>query len=89
MAPGNVIMSSIATTITSFDDYPGTSMATPHVAGAWAVLKGITPGASVTQVLNWLRTTGKTIVDTRNSNPLSIPRISVSAAAAKAVASVA
>lgn len=86
MAPGNVVMSSIATTSTSYDDYPGTSMATPHVAGAWAVLKGITPGASVTQVLNWLRTTGKTIVDTRNSDPLSIPRINVGAAAAKAVA---
>jgi hypothetical protein len=86
MAPGNVIMSSIATTATSYDDYPGTSMATPHVAGAWAVLKGITPGASVTQVLNWLRTTGKTIVDTRNGDPLSIPRINVGAAVAKAVA---
>ncbi len=86
MAPGNVIMSSIATTTTSYDDYPGTSMATPHVAGAWAVLKGITPGASVTQVLSWLRTTGKTIVDRRNSDPLSIPRINVGAAAAKAVA---
>jgi hypothetical protein len=61
-------------------------MATPHVAGAWAVLKGITPGASVTQVLNWLRTTGKTIVDTRNGDPLSIPRINVGAAVAKAVA---
>ena len=84
MAPGNVIMSSIATTATSYDDYPGTSMATPHVAGAWAVLKGITPGASVTQVLNWLRTTGKTIVDRRNGDPLSIPRINVGAAAAKA-----
>lgn len=86
MAPGNQVMSSIATTTTSYDDYPGTSMATPHVAGAWAVLKGITPGASVTQVLNWLRTTGKTIVDTRNGDPLSIPRINVGVAVAKAVA---
>ena len=83
MAPGNVVMSSIATTTTSYDDYPGTSMATPHVAGAWAVLKGIVPGASVTQVLGWLRTTGKTIVDRRNSDPLSIPRIDVGAAVAK------
>jgi hypothetical protein len=86
MAPGNDVMSSIATTTRSYEDYPGTSMATPHVAGAWAVLKGITPGASVTQVLSWLRTTGKTIVDRRNSDPLSIPRINVGAAAAKAVA---
>jgi subtilisin family serine protease len=51
MAPGNDFMSSIATTTTSYDDYPGTSMAAPHVAGAWAVLKGISRGASVTQVL--------------------------------------
>ncbi|RLT33026.1 MAG: hypothetical protein DWI54_00870 [Chloroflexi bacterium] len=88
MAPGNVVMSSIATTTTSYDDYPGTSMATPHVAGAWAVLKGIAPGASVTQVLGWLRTTGKTIVDRRNSDPLSIPRIDVGAAAIRAAADV-
>jgi hypothetical protein len=85
MAPGNKIMSSIAESTTSFDDYPGTSMATPHVAGAWAVIKGIAPNASVTQVLGWLRETGKTIVDSRNGDPLSIPRINVSAAAAKAV----
>ncbi|MFN7470904.1 MAG: S8 family peptidase [Roseiflexaceae bacterium] len=84
MAPGNLVMSSIATTTRSYEDYPGTSMATPHVAGAWAVLKGVVPGASVTQVLGWLRTTGKTIVDRRNGDPLSIPRIDVGAAVAKA-----
>ena len=88
MAPGNYVMSSIATTTTSYDDYPGTSMAAPHVAGAWAVLKGIAPGASVTQVLGWLRTTGKTIVDSRNSDPLSIPRINVAAAASIVAAEV-
>ncbi len=88
MAPGNDVMSSIASSTTSYDDYPGTSMAAPHVAGAWAVLKGIAPGASVTQVLGWLRTTGKTIVDSRNSDPLSIPRINVAAAASIVAAEV-
>ncbi len=88
MAPGNYVMSSIASSTTSYEDYPGTSMAAPHVAGAWAVLKGISRSASVTQVLGWLRTTGKTIVDSRNSDPLSIPRINVAAAANSVAAAI-
>ena len=88
MAPGYFVWSSITTSTTSYGDNAGTSMAAPHVAGAWAVLKGISPRASVTQVLGWLRSTGKIIVDRRNSDPLSIPRINVAAAARKAAAEV-
>ena len=81
VAPGNEIMSAISNSTTSYDDYPGTSMATPHVAGAWALLKGIMPNASVLQVMTWLRTSGKMITDTRNGDPLLVPRIDVGAAA--------
>jgi subtilisin family serine protease len=88
MAPGYFVWSSITTSTTSYGDNAGTSMAAPHVAGAWAVLKGISPRASVTQVLGWLRSTGKIIVDRRNSDPLSIPRINVAAAARKAATEV-
>ena len=39
----------------------GTSMAAPHVAGAWALLKAKRPFASVHRVLSVLRVTGKPI----------------------------
>jgi hypothetical protein len=55
--------------------FSGTSMATPHVAGAWAVLKGITPSATVPTVLSALQATGKPVTDTRNS--VVKPRIRV------------
>ena len=50
-------------------------MATPHVAGAWAVLKTMIPTASVDQILTTLETTGKPITDPRNG--LVKPRIQV------------
>ena len=62
----------------------GTSMATPQVAGAWAVLKQAAPTASVTSVLNALVTTGTPVTDTRSgaSGTITKPRINVDAAAA-------
>ena len=44
----------------------GTSLAAPHVAGAWAIAKQANPGASVDDVLFALRNTGKPIVDPGN-----------------------
>jgi subtilisin family serine protease len=41
----------------------GTSMAAPHVAGAWAVLKQVKPDATVEEVLEALRSTAVTIAD--------------------------
>ena len=81
MAPGHKIMSATAASTTSYDDYQGTSMAAPHVAGAWAVLKSMVPTASVATVLTWLQTSGTTIIDSRAEDPLSISRIDVAAAA--------
>lgn len=56
----------------------GTSQATPHVAGAFAVLHGAFPVATVDQNLARLTTTGKRITDTRNS--VTKPRIDLGAA---------
>ncbi|PJA39131.1 hypothetical protein CO179_05820, partial [candidate division WWE3 bacterium CG_4_9_14_3_um_filter_39_7] len=53
----------------------GTSMATPHVAGAWALLKSRFPSASVSTVLSALVNTGTQIYDSRNA--LTFPRIDV------------
>src|SRR5207302_4231107 len=58
----------------------GTSMATPHVVGAWAVLKQATPGASVSAILGALQETGMPITDTRPGGTVTWPRIRIAAA---------
>ncbi|MRR05881.1 MAG: hypothetical protein EG828_02890 [Deltaproteobacteria bacterium] len=77
LAPGSSINSAVPGG--TFEPWDGTSMATPHVAGAWAVLKSVKPKASVTRVLNALLMTGVPITDYRN-NALVKPRIQVDAA---------
>lgn len=47
----------------TFERLQGTSMAAPHVAGAWAVLKQAVPGASVASALTALVNTGHAIND--------------------------
>jgi outer membrane protein OmpA-like peptidoglycan-associated protein/subtilisin family serine protease len=56
----------------------GTSMAAPHVAGAFAVLKSAVPEASLGQMLRALRQTGRRVVDRRNG--IVVPRIQLDAA---------
>ncbi len=53
----------------------GTSMATPHVAGAFALLKAANPSASVQDIEDALKATGKPVLDSRNL--LYKPRIRV------------
>ncbi|MEM1424882.1 MAG: FlgD immunoglobulin-like domain containing protein, partial [Planctomycetota bacterium] len=53
-------------------------MAAPHVAGAWALLKGKKPNATVDEVLSALSSTGLPIRDNRNG--VTAPRIQVDAA---------
>ena len=76
LAPGNAITSSVP--INAYAVMNGTSMASPHVAGAWAVLKQASPAASVTDVLTALRNTGVLIGDDGSQG--SYPRINVDAA---------
>jgi len=73
LAPGRWISSSVLSN--AYQNYSGTSMAAPHVAGAFAVLKQRAPNASVTQILNALTTTGQPITDSRNS--VTKPRIKI------------
>lgn len=76
LAPGQVITSSVPGG--GFSGRSGTSMAAPHVTGAWALVKSTAPSASVSQVLQVLRGTGTGIFDSRNG--VTTPRINVSLA---------
>lgn len=58
--------------------FGGTSAATPHVAGAFAVLRSKVPNASVSQILQALRATGKPVKDYRTG--LTTPRIEIAKA---------
>jgi subtilisin family serine protease len=73
LAPGQSITSSVPGG--GFAVGSGTSAATPHVAGAWAILKQKKPTATVDEVLTALRNTGFLITDFRNN--VTTPRIRV------------
>ncbi len=76
LAPGKSITSSVPGG--GYGSYQGTSMAAPHVAAAFAILKQRAPTASVSQILNALTNTGKPITDSRNG--VTKPRINIAAA---------
>lgn len=62
MAPGSDIISSVP--VNGYEMLSGTSMAAPHVAGAWALLRSADPDASVAKIRKVLRRTGVKV--TRN-----------------------
>ena len=72
-APGEAIRSSVPGG--GFDNLYGTSMAAPHVAGAWAVIKSKKSAATVTEILNALTSTGTPILDPGNG--ITKPRINI------------
>ncbi len=79
-APGEDINSSVPGG--GFGNKSGTSMATPHVAGAWAIAKQVSPTATVTQVEQAMNATGKSTTDPFASPPLTRDRIRVLSAGA-------
>ncbi len=75
-APGEPITSSIPNA--RYSALSGTSMATPHVAGAWAVLRQAFPEGTVAQILGALQQTGRPITDSRTG--VTKPRIRIAQA---------
>lgn len=76
LAPGTSILSTVP--VNTYVNKNGTSMAAPHVAGAWALIRSAEPDASVDAILDALKFTGVPILDTRNpSYPTIKPRIDV------------
>ncbi len=71
LAPGSIITAGGYT-------MSGTSQATPHVAGAAAVLQSETPGLTVDQVSARIEATGAPVTDGRNG--LTFPRLALDAA---------
>ncbi|MEK8021267.1 MAG: S8 family serine peptidase, partial [Candidatus Parabeggiatoa sp.] len=64
LAPGVGIESALPGDLMGAKD--GTSMAAPHVAGAWAILKAAHPDASIAEILAMLKNTGQDV----NGTPL-------------------
>jgi uncharacterized repeat protein (TIGR01451 family) len=78
-APGSSIDSSVPDD--TYANFNGTSMATPHVVGAFAVLRQAAPGRTIAQLLNDLQTTGVPITySTGGSGTATTPRIDLLAA---------
>ena len=61
LAPGQWITSSVPGG--SYAEWAGTSMATPHVAGAWALMKQTNQGATVEEILSSFTSTGLSVTD--------------------------
>ncbi|NUP84069.1 MAG: S8 family serine peptidase [Nonomuraea sp.] len=62
--------------------HSGTSMATPHVAGALALMKAASPQTPIADLINTLKTTGRPYQYVANGTQVTTPRLDVGAALA-------
>jgi subtilisin family serine protease len=64
-----------AITGSSYGNMHGTSMATPHVAGAFAVMKQAHPGWTISQIEDELKATGRPMTDSRQGRITPMPAL--------------
>ncbi|WP_165784504.1 S8 family serine peptidase [Zhengella mangrovi] len=73
VAPGSNILSSVygpsVSSTSTYENYNGTSMAAPHVAGAFAALRSLFPTKTVTEIENALESTGVPITSAGTTKP--------------------
>jgi subtilisin family serine protease len=67
LAPGSLITAPVSTSNSSYGSKHGTSMATPHVAGAFALLKSTKNNLTVEEGLNALTISGVDVTDSDNN----------------------
>jgi len=79
LAPGVGINSSIPGG--GFDTKSGTSMAAPHVSGAWALLEQKDAGNTVSSIEQLLQMTGTPVTDNRTGGTITKRRINIADAA--------
>ncbi|GAA3441835.1 S8 family serine peptidase [Planomonospora venezuelensis] len=80
-APGVQIMSSVPDD--AWARYSGTSMAAPHVAGAFAVMRQAMPEATVAEILAAFRSTGKAVAYSSGGSGVTTPRMDLLASLPK------
>ena len=78
-APGVQIYSAWSTGDADYGYATGTSMAAPHVAGAWAVFRQIAPTAEVSEIESVMEQSGTLIESGCETEPSSGPRLDVAA----------
>jgi subtilisin family serine protease len=80
VAPGSSIQSSVPvvpSSTTTYSFFNGTSMATPHAAGAIAAIRAACPTATANAIEAALKNTGTPITDNRSGGTQTKPRIRV------------
>jgi hypothetical protein len=79
LAPGVAINSSVPGA--GYADADGTSMATPHAAGAWVIMRQAYGPQDVDIELEFLQSTGTLVTDSRGADPVMLSRLRLGPAA--------
>jgi len=83
LAPGSSVTSSVPGG--GYAQWDGTSMAAPHVAGAWALMKEKYPSVGVDDILNAFKATGAAVADSGKCAETTGKRINVNDAYNKGI----